>query len=156
MVTIKSLNKSNFARYGSIIEFTPEADNFQVQIQENGNTGWRIALLKVNNKSINTVSCHPNSMETFEPLEGTVVLIVAKHEKPEELEAFLLDKPVCVKKSIWHNLLALSSSALVKITENAWVESEIYELGSEFKIVLGISNRPQKAERRNEIGQRPW
>ena len=70
---------------------------------------------------------HPFSKESFEPLKGITVLLVAEHETPEEYQAFVLDKPVCLKKGIWHQVLALTPEAQVKITENLEVASEFYE-----------------------------
>lgn len=135
MIPIKNLHESSFSKYGSIIEFDSKTmNNFQIKIIEQENIGWRIALLKVENKSFNRISCHPNTMETFEPIEGISIIVVAEHDRPQELEAFLLDKPVGINKSVWHNLITLSNTSLIKITENAQVQSEIYELGKEFKV----------------------
>lgn len=140
-ILLKELEKAAFAQYGTIIDFSPDSPEvFQVKVVEKGNTGWRIAVQKVTSKSITRLSCHPNTMETFEPLQGVAVLVVAEHDNPQKIEAFLLDKPVCINRSVWHNLITLSNYALVKITENERVESEMYELASEFKIALTASS----------------
>ena len=68
----------------------------------------------------------PYSKESFEPLKGISVLLVAEHEKPEDYHAFLLDKPICLKKGVWHQVLSLTAEAEVKITENLEVSSEFY------------------------------
>ena len=76
-------------------------------------------------------------METFEPLAGVTVLLVAEHETPEEYRAFVLDKPVCLKKGVWHQVLSLTPEASVKITENKDVYSEFYDLSQEVCAQIG-------------------
>lgn len=81
-----------------------------------------------------SVTRHPKS---FEPLHGLTVLVVATHENPEEYEAFILDKPVCLKKGIWHQVLALTEEAQVKIVENLEVQSEFYDLEKAIHVLVG-------------------
>lgn len=68
---------------------------------------------------------------------GLTVLVVATHENPEEYEAFILDKPVCLKKGIWHQVLALTEEAQVKIVENLEVQSEFYDLEKAIHVLVG-------------------
>ncbi|MDZ5038549.1 hypothetical protein GNF66_15660 [Clostridium perfringens] len=42
-----------------------------------------------------------------------------------------MDKPICLYKGIWHQVISLSDSASVKITENLDVTSEFYYFESE-------------------------
>lgn len=84
-----------------------------------------------------TDGVHPTSRESFEPLHGLTVLVVATHENPEEYEAFILDKPVCLKKGIWHQVLALTEEAQVKIVENLEVQSEFYDLEKAIHVLVG-------------------
>ena len=65
------------------------------------------------------------------------VLLVAEHETPEKYKAFVLDKPVCLKKGVWHQVLSLTPSAEVKITENKDVYSEFYDLPEEIQVQIG-------------------
>lgn len=74
------------------------------------------------------------SLESFEPLQGITVLIVAAHDTPEEYEAFILDKPVCLYKGIWHQVLSLTDEAQVKIAENLEVVSEFFDLQKEILV----------------------
>jgi ureidoglycolate hydrolase len=133
---IKNLRQPDFAPFGEILEFSLAEAGFQVKVSEQSSSGWRIALLRTENKSIRDIKCHPDSRESFEPIQGIAVLVVASHDSPNELEAFLLDKPVCLKKGIWHNSLALSEFATIKITENAEVGSQPYNLNCELSVVL--------------------
>ena len=48
----------------------------------------------------------------------------------ELIEAFLLDRPVCLNEGVWHDVFALSDTAVVKIAENLDVGSEFYDLPS--------------------------
>ncbi len=82
------------------------------------------------------LECHPDSYESFEPLKGIGILLTAKPESPEDYHAFLLDKPVCLKKGVWHQLIALTEEVQVKITENLEVGTSFYELASIIQPVL--------------------
>ena len=62
------------------------------------------------------------------------MLLVAEHDKSEEFEAFLLDKPVCLYKGIWHQVLSLTDEAQVKIAENLEVNSEFFNFEKEIEI----------------------
>ena len=95
---------------------------------------WRLAVFRYNNKTVKRMECHPASLESFEPLKGLTVLIVAEHENPEAYEAFILDKPVCLYKGIWHQVLSLTDEAQVKIAENLEVGSEFFEFEKEISV----------------------
>ena len=136
MILIKNLKQLDFAPFGEVLEYADTGAGFQVKIIEQDASGWRIALLRTENKSIREIKCHVNSRESFEPVQGIAVLVVARHECPEDLEAFLLDRPVCLQKGIWHNTLALSDYALIKITENAEVGSQSHELDCDLGVGL--------------------
>ena len=55
---------------------------------------------------------------------------------PENWEAFLLEQPVCLEKGIWHQVLALTEEASVKITENLDVESVFYKMEVPVKVAV--------------------
>lgn len=127
MVKLESVTAEAFAPYGTVLEF-PEGyeDSFCIVDTEEEHP-WRVAVFRYSSKEIRVIENHPTSKETFEPLNGLTVLLVAEHETPEEYRAFILDKPVCLKKGIWHQVIALTPVAEVKITENLEVESVFYE-----------------------------
>jgi len=66
---------------------------------------------------------HPNTKETFEPISGAPILIVAVGKTPESPEAFLLDKPIVLNEGVWHDVLALSENAVMRINENTEVQT---------------------------------
>lgn len=135
MRALHSITRENFSSFGTVIEFPKEnKDNFLIIDTENKEP-WRIAVFRYSNKEIKKIECHPTSKESFEPLKGVTVLLVAEHSDPEDYHAFILDKPVCLDKGIWHQVLALTPEAEVKITENLEVESVFYEY-NEPKAVL--------------------
>ena len=128
-IPLKSLTQSDFANYGRILDYNPDdQDPFQVVVAEGESHGWRIAMMKVVAQPIAKVACHPNTMEAFEPVSGVCGILVGSYDKPAQLEAFILDRAVCINKSVWHAVFSLSGSALVRVTENAEVESETFEL----------------------------
>lgn len=127
MTQLESVTKEAFAPYGTVLEFPEECTEQFYIVDTEANAPWRIAVFRYSNKEIKVIESHPTSKESFEPLNGISVLLVAEHETPEKYKAFILDKPVCLKKGIWHQVLALTKEAEVKITENLEVESIFYE-----------------------------
>jgi len=126
----KSPNAENLAPYGRIIGLPADIGKnktknvFHIVLSEEGGVGWRIAYLLLRDRVIDTLERHPDTYESFEPVSGTAVLFVATEEEPDEIKSFYLDKPVVLKKGIWHGIAAATEEAEIKITENAWVECE--------------------------------
>lgn len=137
MCQLQSIHKENFGKYGKVLEFSEEwREPFEILITEEEEP-WRLAVFRYRNKSIKRMECHPASLESFEPLKGVTVLVVAEQERPEEYEAFFLDKPVCLYKGVWHQVLAVTDEAQVKIAENLEVNSEFYDLETEISVRIG-------------------
>ena len=134
MGRLKSIHKEEFEKFGKVLEFSEGNSDtpFEIVITEEKEP-WRLAVFRYRNKTVKRMECHPTSLESFEPLQGLTVLIVAEHERPEAYEAFILDKPVCLYKGIWHQVLALTDEAQVKITENLEVTSEFYDFEKEIE-----------------------
>lgn len=137
MRKIESITREAFAPYGSVIEFSPDFEGIYEIVETEDVKPWILAVFRYTNKTIQRIENHPTSMETFEPLSGVTVLIVAEHDTPEEYRAFVLDKPVCLKKGVWHQVLSLTPEACVKITENKDVYSEFYDLPEEIRVQIG-------------------
>lgn len=137
MISIKNLSKDTFQPYGYILEQEDSlSQNFQIILTEPAAVGWRIAVSKITRHDIDKINRHPNSMESFEPISGVTLLCVAPPDAPEQYEVFLLDKPVCLLKNIWHATLTLSENSLVKICENYEVASEGYDLHGALQVVI--------------------
>ena len=137
MKTLQSVQREKFLPYGEVLEFPAGIEKTFCIITTEEKEPWRLAVFRYTNKEIQRMECHPTSRESFEPLHGLTVLVVATHENPEEYEAFILDKPVCLKKGIWHQVLALTEEAQVKIVENLEVQSEFYDLEKEIRVLVG-------------------
>ncbi len=85
---IGTINQDSFAPYGKVIDTNLIGDgDFEVIIDE-GNFGWRIATYNVTRKSSAVLERHPLSKESFEPLRGIGLLIVAEFKEPEAVEVF--------------------------------------------------------------------
>jgi len=128
MKPILNITRERFAKYGQVLmpcEDLPKP--FEIIVREEG-YGWRLAVLTLTGRDIDLLENHPTSFESFQPISGASLLIVAPNEAPEDFEVFLLDKPICLNKGIWHNNIALSESACIQIAENLDVESEYYHL----------------------------
>lgn len=127
MQIIENINKMSFENYGTILEFEGETTNFEILVKETEKP-WRLAVFRVWDHSTKVLEKHPDSYESFEPLKGIGILLVAGEDTPEEYHAFLLDKPVCLNKGIWHQLIALTEDVQVKIAENLEVSTCFYEM----------------------------
>ena len=137
MKTLQSVQRETFLPYGEVLEFPAGIEETFCIITTEEKEPWRLAVFRYTNKEIQRMECHPTSRESFEPLHGLTVLVVATHENPEEYEAFILDKPVCLKKGIWHQVLALTEEAQVKIVENLEVQPEFYDLEKAIHVLVG-------------------
>lgn len=136
MKPIEIITRENFHPFGNVIEF-PEDDqtNFYIAASDSEKP-WRLAVFRFWNHEIKRIECHPTSMESFEPLSGTTLLLTALHETPEEYHVFLLNKPVILNKGVWHQTLTLTDVSEVKITENLDVYSDFYDLPYEVRTGL--------------------
>lgn len=137
MKEIQNITKENFEQFGTVIAFPENSKEPFLILETEAEAAWRLAVFRYNNREISEMECHPTSKESFEPLSGITVLLVAKHEVPDEYQAFVLDKPVCLGKGIWHQVLSLTEEAQVKITENLEVESLFHQLDKKIKVQIG-------------------
>ena len=130
---VKKITEENFEKYGCIIEYLDpkveeDGNSWKIIVQERRSLGWRIAYLIVRNKTFQRLEKHPESMESFEPIKGEAILYVSDLDVPSKIEAFLLDKPIILKKGIWHAITAKTEDVHVKICENHEVECVFYKL----------------------------
>ena len=136
-----NITSENFEKYGWVIGWNNQEENpnelnqFRIIVNEDDSVGWRIAYLIVREKSICRLEQHVNSKESFEPVKGRSILYVSTVEKPQEVEGFYLDKPIVLKKGIWHGIISIDDEAHVKITENNEVSMGFHELGYELKSI---------------------
>ena len=136
-IQLESVSVNAFKPFGTVLEFQPgDAGNFYI-VDTEPEQPWRVAVFRYSNKEIQKIECHPSSKESFEPLHGITVLLVAEHETPEDCHAFILDKPVVLAKGIWHQTLSLTPEATVKIVENLEVDTVFYTYDSPKKVYLG-------------------
>jgi len=125
---MKKINAGNFKPYGWVIEYPNKTkavkskNLFHIVLKEARKTGWRIAYLVVRDKVIEKLEQHPDSFESFEPVCGKTIIFVATPRSPGKIESFLLNRPVILKKGIWHAVITKGKESEIKITENAGVK----------------------------------
>lgn len=129
---INKLTHKSIKPYGWIIDsgFIKDdghGDKFDVLLKEKSK-GWRIGYLILRNKRLRKLENHPNSLETFEPVKGLAIIALADNRNPHKFKAFLLDRPVILKKGVWHNVAAASGRCDIKIFENIDVKTEYIDL----------------------------
>ena len=93
---LRQINEESFAPYGKIIEFPEGMDTRFHIVYTEPNAPWRIAVLRVLEHCIEEMEEHPTTAESFEPVSGVAVLLLAEPCSPENQAAFLLDRPVCI------------------------------------------------------------
>lgn len=137
MKHISNITKESFEKYGTIIDFTgrPDDPEFEIIISHKDDP-WRIAMLRVKNKDFSTLENHPSSLETFEPVEGMCLLVLSLVTDKCDYDVFLLDRPVCLNKGVWHGIATLTNVSKVKITENLEVDTEYYNLDKPMNIFV--------------------
>ena len=135
---LTTITRESFAPFGSVVEFSPhpENDEFEIVVRE-PDMPWRIAMLRVIRREASKLERHPDSLETFEPISGFGVLLCSAKDDHSDLTAFVLDKPVCVGKGIWHEVFTLSDEAFYKLTENCDVPCEYHYLDNAVGIEVG-------------------
>ncbi len=137
MIKIKNLNEKDFKKYGKIIELKQRLKSFHVLFEESEKVGWRIGYSRLEKKPITQLEAHPYSFETFEPVSGVSIILLSRGKKPEKIEAFLLDKPVCLYKNIWHDVLSISEFSEIKIFENYEISgTKYYKFKKSLDIIL--------------------
>ena len=129
---IKKLTHKTIKPYGWIIgsktiKDDGRGDKFEVLLKERS-AGWRIGYLILRSKKIIRLENHPDSLETFEPVTGKAVIMLAANKCPGKTQIFFLDKPVVLKKGVWHNVAAISGKCEIKIFENIEVKTEYHYL----------------------------
>ena len=100
MALIECITKEAFAPFGSVIEIPQGGEDGFYIVEAEEEAPWRQAVCRYNNRS----------------------------DTPQEFHVFILDKPICLKKGVWHQVLSLTDEAQVKITENLEVTAEFYDL----------------------------
>lgn len=136
MKELKYINKESFEKYGYILDFSQgeNKEGWEILFKEKS-SGFRIAIYEIDRHFTTRLERHPDSMETFEPISGISFILLAD-KNPEEFEVFLLDKPICLKRGVWHEVISISEKSRFKIVENDEVPCEYYELKKRFGFFL--------------------
>ncbi|MEW5894573.1 MAG: hypothetical protein AB1650_02275 [Candidatus Omnitrophota bacterium] len=140
------LTDRQFRPFGKLIHYAGKEKKgkarnlWRILHRETAKVGWRVAYLVLRDRSVGRLESHPDSDETFEPVRGAAVLIVAPPDHPEEMTFFRLDAPVIVFKGVWHGVISLTPETELKITENLNVYSRVHKLGKR----IGISDKQNK------------
>jgi ureidoglycolate hydrolase len=127
------IKASLFKPYGWIIDYpqrrkAQKTKNLFRIVLRQPREGWRIAYLVVRDRVIDKIESHPDSCESFEPIKGKGLLFVSQKKDASAIKCFLLDKPVILKKGIWHAVLTITKEFDVKIVENSKVRCVYYRL----------------------------
>jgi ureidoglycolate hydrolase len=127
---LEELSPEAFAPYGQLLQHHPAGEAFQPLFTDaSAACGWRVAILEVQPGPIRRVHRHPDSEECFSPMGGAPCIAVALPKSPEAIRYFRLDQPVCMRRSVWHEIFSADAlPARVFIAENAVISGEEYFL----------------------------
>jgi len=132
---MKRISAANFRPFGRLIHYPGlehkgrQRNLWRIVLAEPGARGWRIAYLVLRDKRIRRMESHPESFESFEPVWGKSLLFVAKKKDIRAIKCFRLDRPVILKKGVWHGVVTVTPETQIKITENAQVKCLFWPLG---------------------------
>lgn len=137
MLKIEALTPEKFAKFGTVLDFqdNPPDPRFEVKVERPGGDGWRLAVFCVTIREAVRLECHPTTPESFVPCGGTGVLLCAPPETPEDIHAFLLDRPICMSPGAWHEVITLSEKSYYQITEDLRVSSEFYNFEKPISVI---------------------
>ena len=142
-LVVETITPDSFAPYGTVIDWTAELEAsgrpFHILMRSEEPTGWRLAILKVTARSVGRMENHPDTEELFAPVRGTSIILVARAGDWDEdgVHAFLLDRPVSLRRGVWHGNLTLSEQSTILIAENLDVSGVYAELGEPIAAALG-------------------
>jgi ureidoglycolate hydrolase len=145
---IEALDPDAFAPFGVLITRPGRhGDGWYDVVIEEAASPWKIAVYEFDRRGTTRLENHPTSKESFEPLTGVGLLIVAPPGAPEDWRVFLLDQSVCLYEKVWHQVVSLSAYAQVKITENIAVTSEFHDFADELRPVMAGYPSPNETSR---------
>ena len=129
----KKITANNFKSYGCLIDYPQRKKAIQKKnlfkiVLKQHSKGWRIAYLVVRDRFIERIEQHPDSCESFEPVRGKGLLFVAKNTDRGCIACFYLDRPVILKKGVWHGVVTQTKEFDVKIVENNSVQCVYHPL----------------------------
>jgi ureidoglycolate hydrolase len=127
------ITATTFRPFGMVIEYpgrekASRSRNLWRVIVRQPRCGWRIAYLVVRDRTVCRLEQHPGCLESFEPVAGQGVLFVAQRKDASDIRAFVLDRPVILKKGLWHAVVARTRDFDIKITENSTVKCVYWPL----------------------------
>jgi len=123
---LEPLTPEAFAPYGQVLQRDPNnPEPFQPLFTAPSSTGWRVAILEVRPGPLTRLHRHPDSEECFSPLTGSAGMAVALPESPDQIRVFRLDRPICMRRHVWHQVVSLEEKACTLfIAENATITGE--------------------------------
>lgn len=141
-LTLEIITPESVAPYATIIDWDPTLEasgqRFHVLMRSEAPTGWRLAVLKVNERVMERMERHPTTEELFAPIQGQSVIVLGEAGPFDEakIRAFLLDRPISLKPGTWHDVFTLSAWATILIAENLQVTGERVTLSKPVCAVL--------------------
>ncbi len=133
-VTIEFVDRENFLRYGETVEVArPDPgraqrgeDEYRTLARVNSN-GWKIAMHCVRARWTDSLYAY-DGRRLLTPQGGALLLCVAPPDRPQNVQVFVLDRPIALNAGIPHALLTLSAECWVQVCEDFETRSQPHKL----------------------------
>ncbi len=131
---IETLTAEKFRPFGRVIGYPGKGAKgrkrnlFRIVVRDPRARGWRIAYLIVRDRMIRRMEQHPGSWESFEPVRGRGLLFVSSRRDTRCIRCFRLERPVVLRKGVWHGVVTAALEAEIKLTENNKVRCVYWNL----------------------------
>jgi len=145
------ITAETFKTYGKLIEYPDKNSKgtlrnlWRVVHYAPNKNGWRSAYLILRDRSIGRLECHPTSDESFESIKGKALFFVSHTKKLDQIECFILDRPIILFKGVWHGLITMESETEIKITEDLKISCRYWPLGFRIKNLTELNLRRAKS-----------
>lgn len=133
-VPIENLGLEAFLRYGELIEVrrpdpgrAARGEDEYRTIARVPSNGWKIALHCVRTRWTDCLYAF-DGKRMLAPQQGVVLLCAAPPDKVQNVQIFLLDRPVVLNLGIPHCVLTLSGESWVQVCEDFEACSEMHKL----------------------------
>ncbi|MFT5169801.1 MAG: ureidoglycolate hydrolase [Lysobacterales bacterium] len=140
----EAITSDNFRAFGRVIHYPNKSSKgttrnlWRIVHTEPARVGWRVAYLVLRDKTLGRLEMHPASDETFEPVKGRALFFVSKRCDFKDIKCFKLDKPIVLRKGVWHGLITIDSEAEIKVTENAKVTCKYWKFPRRIKSIKDV------------------
>lgn len=129
-IPLEPLDLENFLRFGEIVELrrpdpgrAARGEDEYRSLARVPSNGWKIGLACVRARWTDCLYAY-NSRRLLTPQGGILLLCAAPPDKPQNVQIFVLDRPVALNAGIPHFVLTLTAESWLQVCEDFEAQSE--------------------------------